>query len=1048
MAAKKVSVIDPRPSKEAFEESNGRFQIDQVNEDDVGETLSNQNTYIPHNNKTISQLTREAQPSEKHYDETVNRVDLPSMDYLHNRTVTAKSKPGNLNNDKPPVEEKMLKFGWMEGVLMPCLLNIWGVMLFLRLSWVVGQAGVWQGFCLITVANVVTFITALSMSAVSTNGKIKGGGIYYMISRSLGPEFGAAIGLMFTLANSIAVAMYVVGFCESLNDLLRVNNWGEIVDGGVNDIRIVGSAVLVFILILSYVGMEYVSKTQIILLFILFAAEADFMVGTIIGPVSDTERAQGFTGFSKDTWDQNFNADYRVEKSDGKEQSFFSVFGVFFPAVTGIVAGANLSGNLKDPESAIPKGTLLAIGITYLSYIVFALMMGGSVLREATGDLDQYLSGLNISAEEANELGFKFYTDCQNGTDYICSYGLLNNPQVMELASSWGPLIYMGCFAATLSSAIASLIGAPRVLQALAKDKLYPFIHIFAKGYGKNNDPVRGYVLVFAIALGCTLIGKLNAIAPLLSNFFLAAYCLINFSCFHGSIAKSPGWRPAFKYYNAWLSLLGSLLCVAVMFLMSWVTALVTVGLSIFLYMYVSYRAPNVNWGSSTQAQSYNSALSSVQTLNQVEDHVKNYRPQILILTGMPSSRPTLIDFSHLLVKNLSLFICGQVVQGRLNQRARNQLTRQAQSWLAKHKKKGFYSFYENDKFDEGARSIMQLAGLGKLKPNLTLMGYKHNWTSSSCQDIKEYVNVIHESLNMHLGVGILRIPGGLDYSQAIHEEGHMSMEEILDLAKPSHVAPKIPLKRQDSETETSDEESSEEDNPSPKPDEKTDKVQKKTKDAKKSKEEAASLYTGLDGTPLPSDMLAKVTQFTKKQKKGTIDVWWLYDDGGLTILIPYILSTRSEFSDCQLRIFTITGRLDQLGSVQRNMAALLSKFRIDYSDVIVIPDITAKAKAETKKEFDDIISPFMSDDSEDGSAISSAEMVTLREKTNRHLRLREMLLEYSKDASFVVMSLPIPRLSTVSPPMYMGWLEIMTRDMPPFLLVRGNQTSVLTFFS
>ena len=103
---------------------------------------------------------------------------------------------------------------------MRCLLNIWGVMLFLRLTWVVGQGGVVQGLLVILLCNIVTTITAVSMSAVSTNGQIKGGGIYYMISRSLGPEFGGAIGIMFTIANSIAVSMYIIGFCDALLDML------------------------------------------------------------------------------------------------------------------------------------------------------------------------------------------------------------------------------------------------------------------------------------------------------------------------------------------------------------------------------------------------------------------------------------------------------------------------------------------------------------------------------------------------------------------------------------------------------------------------------------------------------------------------------------------------------------------------------------------------------------------------------------------------------------------------------------------------------------
>ncbi|CAG7733915.1 unnamed protein product, partial [Allacma fusca] len=160
---------------------------------------------------------------------------------------------------------------------------------------------------------------------------------------------------------------------------------------------------------------------------------------------------------------------------------------------------------------------------------------------------------------------------------------------VMELVSASGGLIYAGCFAATLSSALASLVSAPKVFQALCNDKLYPYLEFFGKGYGKNNEPVRGYVLTFIIALAFILIAELNAIAPLISNFFLAAYALVNFSTFHASLAKPVGWRPTFKYYNMWLSLVGFVLCVAVMFLISWITALLTFAAILFLYMVVIY---------------------------------------------------------------------------------------------------------------------------------------------------------------------------------------------------------------------------------------------------------------------------------------------------------------------------------------------------------------------------------------------------------------------------------------------------------------------------
>ncbi|CAG7716943.1 unnamed protein product, partial [Allacma fusca] len=386
----------PRDSPTDMEQGQGRFHVDVVidpassdseeyEEDDEEDYNHNQHTYIPQYDKTLGQLTREALPSEKQYeDDSINRISRPGVDTLHySQNYSKEPKNVTAAADGPVLKGKVIKFTWLEGVLMRCLLNIWGVMLFLRLSWVVGQAGVWQGLCLISLANLVTYITAISMSAVATNGQIKGGGIYYMISRSLGPEFGAAIGLMFTVANSVAVALHIIGFGESFIDLLKSNGIEKVVDGAVNDIRIYGVAVLVLILILAFIGMDWVTRAQMLFLVILIAAQVDYIVGTVLGPVDDLEKSQGFTGYNVDTWNENFNSDYRL--TDGKQQSFFTVFSIYFPSVTGIVAGANLSGDLKDPASAIPKGTLLAITITYVSYFIYVLTLGATVVREATG---------------------------------------------------------------------------------------------------------------------------------------------------------------------------------------------------------------------------------------------------------------------------------------------------------------------------------------------------------------------------------------------------------------------------------------------------------------------------------------------------------------------------------------------------------------------------------------------------------------------------------------------------------------------------------------
>merc|ERR1712018_54002 len=190
---------------------------------------------------------------------------------------------------------------------------------------------------------------------------------------------------------------------------------------------------------------------------------------------------------------------------------------------------------------------------------------------------------------------------------------------------------------------------------------------------------------------------------------------------------------------------------------------------------------------------------------------------------------------------------------------------------------------------------------------------------------------------------------------------------------------------------------------------------------------------------PLERKVVENITQFQAKKRNGNIDVWWLYDDGGLTLLLPYILTTRAQFAECSLRVFALANRANELDRETRNMASLLAKFRIDYSDVIVIPDVTKKAGEDIKAEFKTVVETVN---------IDETELQAHKEKTNRNLRLAELLREHSTDSEMVIMTLPMPRKGATPANLYMAWLEIMTRDMPPFLLVRGNQTSVLTFYS
>ncbi|XP_024870405.1 bumetanide-sensitive sodium-(potassium)-chloride cotransporter [Temnothorax curvispinosus] len=1000
--------------------------------------------------KSLRYMTREALPRLDNYRNimSIQAAHRPSLDELHNPTLLNKGS-GSHTLTVPQLKSMApgVKFGWIQGVLMRCLLNIWGVMLFLRLSWVVAQTGIGQAILLILTTTVVTTITSLSMSAISTNGLIKGGGTYYMISRSLGPEFGGSIGLIFSLANAVACSMYVVGFCESLVDCLRPFD-ACIIDCATADIRIIGSITIVVLLIIVIIGMEWEAKAQILLLIILLVAIGDFIIGTFVGPKSETERAKGFIGYNAKLFKENLYPNYRSH--EGVKHNFFSVLAIFFPAATGILAGANISGDLKDPQTAIPKGTLLAILLTSLSYLMMAIMVGGTVMRDASGNVTDLWTTYNSSLLALSMLGADNDTEIENstvienitrswsvyGTDFNCTagckYGSHNSFEVIQLVSGFGPIIYAGCFAATISSALASLVSAPKVFQALCLDKLYPGISWFSGE--KDKEPIRGYLLTFIIAVAFILIGELNAIAPLISNFFLAAYTLINFSTFHASLAKPIGWRPTFKYYNMWLSLAGAILCVSVMFLISWWTALITLCAVLALYLVVSYRKPDVNWGSTTQAQTYNNALTAVQQLDRVEEHVKNYRPQLLVLTGAPNVRSSLVDFAHHITKHQSLFICGHIIETPISYKTRNSMMQNCPSWLRANKIKAFYSLVDNSNFQDGATSLLQAAGLGKMRPNILLMGYKQDWATCQRENLNMYFNVMHKALDMHIAVALLRLQEGLDCSAVVGDvedprrlsptsiPGNQSFSQLSQASSTSDISiPGSPAPRRSKTINEYPNPSSEE-----------------------QRENRPNIV------PI-TNILNVITKFQRKHKKGTIDVWWLYDDGGLTLLLPYIISTRRNWSNSKLRVFALANKHSELEYEQRSVASLLSKFRIDYSALKVISDISKPAQASTKTFFDSLIADFQEtadSKNSDDDVIKDSELMAMKEKTNRHLRLRELLLENSMEANLVVMTLPMPRKGAVSAPLYMAWLETLTRDMPPFLLVRGNHTSVLTFYS
>ncbi|XP_015377910.1 PREDICTED: bumetanide-sensitive sodium-(potassium)-chloride cotransporter-like, partial [Diuraphis noxia] len=273
-----------------------------------------------------------------------------------------------------------IKLGWIKGVTIPCLLSTWSVMIFYKMPWTLGQAGILISIIIIFLSMLIILFTNFSLSVISTNGKIKGGGLYSIVSQSVGPELGVVIGMLLALANTVSAMLnswLLVIILEEIDDTIFT-----ILIDYIILLRIV---LIIFLSILCYIVMDNESKIQYALLITIIFGIFNVLIGSCIGPKSNLEKASGFTGFNMATLKKNWYSDYRIFRHE--QTNFFTVFAIFFPCLTGIHAGVKYSsGDLEVPSTSIPKGTLLSILITTTTYILLTVIPGSVQLREASGN--------------------------------------------------------------------------------------------------------------------------------------------------------------------------------------------------------------------------------------------------------------------------------------------------------------------------------------------------------------------------------------------------------------------------------------------------------------------------------------------------------------------------------------------------------------------------------------------------------------------------------------------------------------------------------------
>lgn len=573
------------------------------------------------------------------------------------------------------------------GVFTPSILTILGVIMYLRFGWVVGNVGLIGTLLIVTLSTSITFLTALSISAIATDQRVRIGGAYYMISRSLGIESGGAIGIPLYLAQALSIALYTVGFAESMVGVFPTL-----------DFKLVGIITTIGVAILALISAKAAIRAQYFIMFGIALSLLSLLFGS---PIEQS---------SIEMWGA----------ADRHSEGFWTVFAVFFPAVTGIMAGVNMSGDLEDPAKSIPRGTFYAIGVGYIIYMTLPIILA-------------------------------------NRADALT---LIEDPLIMRKMAYWGDAILIGVWGATLSSAVGSILGAPRVLQALARDGVLPkWLRWLGRGDGQDDSPRIGTVLTLGVALAAVYLGNLNVIAPILTMFFLTTYGVLNITAGIERLLESPSFRPKFKVHWS-LSLLGAVGCISVMFLINALATGIAFIFVILIFIWLQRRELQSAWGDVRRGIWMAVTRAGLMRMG-VDTEAKTWRPHPLVLSGAPTKRFHLIQFASSLTHNRGILTISTVLTSKNISTVRQQdMEENIRDFLAKRSIQGLVRVTTASNPFEGGKKLVDSYGLGALVPNSIILGDSENseYLEDYCDMIAHFnrlqrnVIVVHDNKEMGFG--------------------------------------------------------------------------------------------------------------------------------------------------------------------------------------------------------------------------------------------------------------------------------------------------------
>lgn len=895
------------------------------------------------------------------------------------------------------------KFGTLDGVFLPCIQTILGVILFLRLPSITAQAGCMQTTLIILMCTTSTFPTALSLSAIATNGQIEAGGPYYVISRTLGAEIGGAIGLLFYIGTSISCSMYVLGAVEALQDTsfqMQEHMFPF-------DTQIACLIIMFVMATIVVVGIHYVNMSSKFFLVCVVFSILSYYVGTILfslgifyGELGPMDRL-----FVDNIWPQ-----YEPDPITEIKPTFFSLLALFYPSVTGILAGSNRSAVLSNPSRSIPVGTIGAIGFTTMIYITTVWLLGCTV----------------------------------------ANYTLKHNKMLISaIAFPSGELLKLGIVMSSLGAAIQCMAGAPRLLAAIAFDDSIPFLR-YVKPRSMDANPTKAIWVTCALAAIPTLSGNLDHITPIITMFFLLTYASINLCCFFLDILKPPGFRPTFKYFHWTISLFGFVWCLGLALIISWYTAILTFLLFFILYLYNKKQLVVVgekDWGDVGDALRFTSVTELLRALSSdssrmEEFHAKNWRPQLLTLIDMDVvGNPTnlyVLRLAAQMNKGHGLNMVFSVLQNRGSFATYEtcDLVWQARKTLKHHMKKeqmdGFEEVFatSNKTKSEAIWSAVIHSGLGPVSPNTVMLSWLKHWEMDQ-NAADEYVDTLSGIMNMKKAVILFK--GSETYPSSTGYLSGMNQQ--------------------------------------------------------------ASLRSGRNSL----------------SSAFTIDIWWVVHDGGLLLLLPYLLSRNHVWRDANLRVFAVTcSSTENPERLEDAVRDHLQQVRIDAS-VTAVVDLCHTDIAEDMRNIDSVPTGFdkkaqyaftntqnmtvgevfskevydvpyqQIDDLEkvigaelgynefpnpppsasldeeqqqDQSSSTTNQQKVWKEKRSKTAKVfNQALHKYSQAADLIVTNMPLIRstpgsISNKNSSDFLGYVDSMTKGFDNVLLIRGSGAEVITTYA